>query len=61
MQILQNTPVACRACGNTTMGRETPVRKSDGSLVMECNWRCSRCGSHVKQGITRIIEPARNK
>lgn len=42
-----------------TPGRESPVRKADGSLVMECQWRCGRCGSFIKQGITKIVEPAK--
>jgi len=61
MQLLQNTPITCRSCQNPTMGRETPVRKSDGSLVMECDWRCQRCGTYLKHGITRIIESAPQK
>jgi len=61
MMTLQNTPIPCRACGQMTPGRESPARKSDGSLVMECQWRCGRCGCFLKQGITRIIEPAKNE
>mgnify|MGYP005627080951 CR=1 FL=1 len=61
MQLLQNVPVSCRACGQMTPGRESPVRKHDGSLVMECQWRCGRCGLFLKVGTTRIIEPARNE
>jgi RNase P subunit RPR2 len=61
MQILQNTPISCRSCGQMTPGREQPVRKTDGSLVMECNWRCGRCGTYLKHGITRIVEPAKTK
>ena len=59
MNLLQNTPVACRNCGTSVPGREAPVRKADGSLVSECSWRCQNCGSFVKIGITRIIEPAK--
>jgi hypothetical protein len=59
MMLLQNTPVSCRSCGQMTPGRESPVRKADGSLVMECQWRCGRCGSFIKQGITKIVEPAK--
>ena len=44
-----------------TPGRESPVRRADGSLVMECQWRCGRCGSFIKQGVTRIVEPAKNE
>lgn len=61
MQLLQNTTISCRACGNPTVGRESPIRKPDGSLVMECNWRCARCGTYLKTGITRIVEPAKQK
>lgn len=57
MNLLQNTPIPCRTCGQHTPGRETPVRKPDGSLVMECNWRCNRCGTFLRTGITRIVEP----
>jgi hypothetical protein len=59
MILLQNTPISCRSCASITMGRESPVRKADGSLVLECQWRCSRCGSFLKQGITKILEPAK--
>lgn len=57
MNLLQNTPISCRACGQMTPGREAPVRKSDGSRVMECQWRCGRCGTFLKTGVTKIIEP----
>ena len=59
MQLLQNTPISCRTCGQYTAGRETPVRRNDGSLVMECSWRCQKCGTFLKTGTTKIIEPAR--
>jgi hypothetical protein len=61
MQLLQNTPISCRACGQLAHGREQPVRRADGSLVMECSWRCGRCGTYLKNGITRIVEPAKTK
>jgi uncharacterized Zn finger protein len=61
MNLLQNTPISCRSCGQMTPGRETPVRKSNGSLVMECQWRCNRCGTFLKTGITKIIEPPKNE
>ena len=59
MNLLQNRPIPCRSCGRNTFGIESPVRKPDGSLVMECNWRCSQCGSFIRTGITRIVEPAK--
>jgi len=59
--LLQNTPISCRQCGQMTPGRESPVRKADGSLVMECQWRCGRCGCFLKIGTTRIIEEPKKK
>lgn len=61
MQLLQNTPVSCRACGQTTVGRESQVRNSDGSVITECEWRCLRCGSFVKKGVTKITKPVNNE
>lgn len=57
MQLLQNTPVSCRACGQMTPGREFQIRNSDGTVVTECEWRCPKCGSFVKKGVTKIIKP----
>lgn len=54
--LLQNTPVPCRVCQQMTPGREFSLRKTDGSLVMECEWRCNRCGCYIKRGTTRIVE-----
>lgn len=59
MNLLQNTPISCRVCKSITFGRESPIRQADGSLVMECQWRCNKCGSYLKRGITKIIENAK--
>lgn len=59
--MLQNTPISCRRCGVKVYGREFPLRKNDGSLVTECDWRCPQCGTYLKNGTIRILEPAPTK
>jgi hypothetical protein len=61
MNLLQNTPISCRVCNAVSYGRESPIRQNDGSLVMECQWRCNRCGTYLKRGITKIIEKPKNE
>jgi hypothetical protein len=58
MNLLRNTPIPCRACGSSVHGRERNVRRSDGSVHTECDWRCPKCGLFLKSGITKI-EPAK--
>jgi len=56
METVRNIPISCPSCRISVNGRETPTRRSDGSLVMECTWRCNRCGSFLKRGITKVVE-----
>ena len=54
METVRNVPITCPSCRVMVSGRETPSKRSDGTVVYECLWRCSRCGSQLKRGITRI-------
>lgn len=59
MNLLQNTPITCRNCNALALGKEYPARQADGSLLSECHWRCSKCGTFLKRGFTKILEPAK--
>lgn len=55
MQIIRNMPIPCGKCGTMVRGTERQIKQKD-KLVTECTWRCSRCGSYLKKGITKIEE-----
>lgn len=56
MQFITNVPISCSRCNSIAYGRESPIRDAQGNLVMECVWRCDKCGSYLKRGITKEIE-----
>lgn len=55
MNIVRNVPVSCPRCRNTVPGKESTKQLSD-KIITECQWRCSRCGTYIKHGITKIEE-----
>lgn len=52
---IRNTPISCPRCRGMVAGKETP-RVMENKIVTECQWRCSRCGTFIKHGITKITE-----
>lgn len=52
---IRNIPISCKKCQTPVYGQEYPITESNGRKVINCVWRCGRCGSFNKQGITRII------
>lgn len=52
-QTIRNMPIPCAKCGTMVRGTEKQVKYTD-KVVTECTWRCSRCGSYLKKGITKI-------
>lgn len=53
--IIRNIPIGCPRCGTSVRGKERPSTRGD-KIVTECQWRCTRCGTFIKQGITKIDE-----
>ena len=47
----------CPTCNIATRGTEIPLKKSDGTVVLECQWRCKKCGHYMKKGIISETPP----
>ena len=57
---VRNTPITCPRCSTTVPGRErTAVQGSN--IVTECQWRCFKCATFIKSGITSVKPKDENK
>ena len=59
MNNINNVPLGCPKCGNRSNAGKVTENRVRGKIIVECNWRCSRCGSHIRRAIIeeRNIEP----
>jgi uncharacterized Zn finger protein len=53
--IIRNIPIGCPRCGTSVKGQERQTVR-EGKIYTECNWRCFKCGTYIKHGITKIDE-----
>jgi uncharacterized Zn finger protein len=53
--VVRNIPIGCPKCGTSVRGKENQSTRGN-QIVTECQWRCSRCGTFIKHGITKIDE-----
>lgn len=48
-------PIPCGRCGIMIRGTERQ-RQQNNKIITECTWRCYKCGSFIKQGITKMTD-----
>jgi len=60
---IENKPIHCRVCNaGPYWGQEVrSVDRMTSNIIVECVWKCARCGSRFAEGVVKIIPAAKNE